>query len=253
VSLPTVSLQLYSLRDALEQDPLGTIDRVADMGFRAVEVGARYLAANEGLIAAIHRHGLATPTLTSPLFRHEDRASVWSLAKELGAHTVIDTVIREEHWTTLDAIDAVAADLNAAANEAARHSLRVGYHNHWWELETVIDGTRAFDHLIERLDPAVVLEIDAYWVAVGGEDPAAFIARHADRVRFLHLKDGPVTRDIDRQLPAGTGSMPLSEVIAAAGELETVVVEFDGFDGDVFAAVDESRAFLEELVAGVSA
>lgn len=249
----TVSLQLYSVRNALETDPVGTIDRVAALGFEAVEAGYKYLTAYDGLLEAIHRHALATPTLTASLFEVADRAPVWEVAKRLGAHTVVETFVPEQHWTSVADVDHVAAELNAASAEAAAQGLRVGYHNHWWELETRFDGERALDLLIARLDPAVVLEIDAYWVAVGGSDPVAFVADNADRVRFLHLKDGPIDRDNSHQVPAGTGSLPIAGILAAASSLEGAVVEFDEFAGDVFEASGLSRAFLERAVNGAGA
>lgn len=249
---PTVSVQLYSVRTALESAPAETIQRLAGIGLTQVEAGLKYLNGVPGLFEAIAEAKLATPTLTASLF-HADRASAWSKAHELGAGTVVETFVPVEHWTSLADIDAIASELNAAAAEAAREGLRVGYHNHWWELETTFDGQRAFDLLIERLDPAVILEVDAYWVAVGGEDPVAFVARHADRVRYLHLKDGPIDRDNSHQQPAGMGSLPIREIVAAAPRLESGVIEFDEYDGDVFGAIAESFAFLQTVLGGSEA
>ncbi len=248
MALRSVSVQLYSVRNALESDPSGTIDRLAAIGFTQVEAGFKYLTQHPELLEAIHRNRLGTPTMTSPLFEVADRAPVWELAERLGAGTVSETHIPEQHWTSLADVDHIADELNASAAEAAEHGLRVAYHNHWWELETRFDGETAFDALIARLDPRIVLEVDAYWVAVGGVDPVQFVSEHADRVHFLHLKDGPINRVNAEQRPAGTGSMPIPALVEAATALEAGVVEFDEYDGDVFAAVAESLAYLQALV-----
>jgi sugar phosphate isomerase/epimerase len=247
VSHPSVSLQLYSVRDALELDIPATIERVAALGFTQVEASYKVLSRGPELLDAIKRNGLTSPTMTSPLL-DADYDTVFSTAVALGAHTVIETFVPEEHWTTLDDVQSIADRLNAAAAKAAEFGLRVGYHNHWWELEHRFDGRTALDQLVDRLDPRVVLEVDAYWVAVGGVDPVEYVASQADRVRFLHLKDGPVTRDNKQQVPAGQGSMPLAEIIAAASNLEVVVVEFDDYAGDVFDAIAPAREKLTELV-----
>lgn len=244
---PTVSVQLYSVRNALEAAPVDTIQRLAGIGLTQVEAGLKYLNALPGLLEAIHDAKLATPTLTASLF-HVDRSSAWSKAHELGAGTVVETFVPVEHWTSLEDVDTIAGELNAAAAEAASEGLRVGYHNHWWELETRFDGKTALDLLIERLDPSVILEVDAYWVAVGGEDPVEFVGKHADRVRYLHLKDGPIDRDNSHQRPAGTGSMPIREIVAAAPGLEAGVIEFDEYDGDVFEAISESLVYLQGVL-----
>jgi sugar phosphate isomerase/epimerase len=247
VPLKNLSVQLYSVRNALEENTPDAIKRIADIGFQNVEASFRFLSQGPALEDAIRANKLNSPTMTSPLFE-VDRAPVWEQAKSLGAHSVIDTIIREPHWATIEAVTHVANELNAAAEEAAKHGLHVGYHNHWWELEQKLDGQTAFEALIERLAPEVRLEVDAYWVAVGGEDPLEFVKRHADRIHFLHLKDGPINRENTQQLPAGQGSMPLLEIIEAATNLEVGVIEFDEYSGDVFDAVAQSFAYLNPRV-----
>ena len=248
-----VAVQLYSVRNALETDPVGTIDRIAEIGYQAVEAGFKYLTTYPELVDAIHRHGFETPTLTSPLFEVADREPVWALAERLGSHTVIETFIPEEHWTSVADVDHIAAELNDAAAQAAAHGLRVGYHNHWWELETIFEGRRAMELLIERLNPEIVLEPDVYWVTVGGEDPVEFVRRHAERVRFLHLKDGPVNHDNTQQQPAGQGAIPIRALLETAVNLEGGVVEFDEYCGDIFDAIAQAHAYLTDLVAQVKA
>uniref|UniRef100_UPI003CF40694 sugar phosphate isomerase/epimerase family protein n=1 Tax=Pseudarthrobacter sp. DSP2-3-2b1 TaxID=2804661 RepID=UPI003CF40694 len=94
------------------------------------------------------------------------------------------------------------------------------------------------------LDPELVLEVDTYWVAVGGQDPVDILTKLGDRVKLIHIKDGPLTNDTKAQLPAGKGKVPVLAVIAAAKSLETGVVEFDDYDGDIFKGIAESLAFL---------
>lgn len=241
--LRTISLQLYSVRTALEADIPSTIARVSKAGFRHVEASYKVLSRGPELLAAIRANGLTAPTMTSSLL-DIDLDAVFATANELGATTVLETFIPEPQWTSADDVRRIAEQLNAASEKAETYGLRVGYHNHWWELERVFEGVPALDLLASHLRPEVVFEIDAYWVAVGGEDPVEFIRRHQDRVHYLHLKDGPVTLDKSLQKPAGEGSMPLPAIIAAATALEVGVVEFDEYDGDVFDAIARSLAYL---------
>ena len=248
VSLRSLSLQLYSVRDALNDDIPGTLARVADIGFTQVEASYKVLSRGPELLDAIRANKLAAPTMTSPLLDGVDRDHVFATANELGASVVIETFLPEPLWTSADDVSRIADELNSAAEKAASYGLRVGYHNHWWELERKFEGMTALDFLASRLAPEVVFEIDAYWVAVGGTDPVDFITRHAERVRFLHLKDGPVNRTNTEQRPAGQGSMPLLDVVAATPNLEAGVIEFDAYDGDVFDAVAQSFAYLAPRV-----
>jgi len=242
-NLPSISLQLYSVRDALEQDAQAAIDRVASIGYTQVEASYRTLSANPRLGPAIRDAGLTSPTMTGTLVRAE-RAPVFETAKELGAHAVIDTLVREEHWTAEADIARTADELSAAASEAAAYGLTVGYHNHWWELSHSFNGRTGLEVLVDALDPAVVLEVDAYWVAVGGQDVVPFVAKLSDRIRFLHVKDGPVNKENKQQQPAGQGSLPIWDIVAALPDLKIGVVEFDDYAGDMFGAIGESLSYL---------
>ncbi|GIH16585.1 sugar phosphate isomerase/epimerase family protein [Rugosimonospora africana] len=245
--LRSVSLQLYSVRQAIEHDLAGTLARVAEIGYQQVESSYRLYSRGPQFIDALRAHSLASPTMTSPLV-DVDLHAVFAAANEIGAHTVVETFVPEQFWTSVDDAVRVAEHLNVAAQVAAGYGLRVGYHNHWWELERLFDGRTALETMVDRLRPEVVLEVDAYWAAVGGQDVAALLSRLSDRVRFLHLKDGPIDRENLRQLPAGQGKLPIPEILDAVPDLEVGVVEFDEYAGDIFQAVDASLRYLRPLV-----
>ena len=238
----TFSLQLYTVRQDLENDLPGTLQRLAEIGFREVEP-YNFQHNTEALAAALQSNGLSAPSGHAPLLR-EDQDAIFSAAKALGIGTVIDPMVPGERWKTEEDIAATAAALNAAAAKAAPHGLRVGYHNHWWELETLSDGRTGLEVLAAHLAPEVVLELDTYWAAVGGQDPVDLLARLGNRVRFIHIKDGPVTTDPAAQLPVGAGKMPVWDILAAATALETGVVELDDYAGDMLTAVAASFEYL---------
>ncbi|WP_426227452.1 sugar phosphate isomerase/epimerase family protein [Pseudarthrobacter sp. DSP2-3-2b1] len=236
------SLQLYTVRNAIQEDLPGTIRRVAGMGFTQVEP-YNFVATAKELGAALKENGLTAPSGHAPLLS-QDQDEIFAAARELGISTVIDPFIAAERWQSAEDIQATAAGLNAAAKKGADYGIRVGYHNHAWELESTIEGRTALEYFADLLDPELVLEVDTYWVAVGGQDPVDILARLGDRVKLIHIKDGPLTTDTKAQLPAGKGQVPVLDVIAAAQSLETGVVEFDDYDGDIFEGIAESLAFL---------
>lgn len=157
---------------------------------------------------------------------------------------MIDPYLPAEHWQSAGDIQATAAKLNAAAKKGAEYGIRVGYHNHAWELESTIEGQTALEYFAGLLDPELVLEVDTYWVAVGGQDPVDILTKLGDRVKFIHIKDGPLNRDTKAQQPAGQGKIAVWEVIGAAKSLEVGVVEFDDYSGDIFEGIAESLAYL---------
>lgn len=236
------SVQLYTVREALERDLPGTIRRLADIGFTMVEP-YRFVAKAAELKEALSENNLRAPSGHAPLLS-EDQDEIFAAALELGIGTVIDPHVPAGRWTTLEDIKDTAQQLNAAAVKAAGYGLRVAYHNHWWEVESVIDGKTALEHLADNLDPAVVLELDTYWAAVGGQNPAELLAKLGHRVKFIHIKDGPLTPDPASQVAVGDGRMAIWDVIGAATSLEAGVIELDAFQGDMFEALEDSFNYL---------
>ncbi|GAA3341854.1 sugar phosphate isomerase/epimerase [Amorphoplanes nipponensis] len=240
-----LSVQLYSVRDAFAHDPTGTLGRLAELGFTQVEpYGVR-----ENLTVlrtALPDHGLTAPTAHAKLLGPGiDQSAVFAAAAELGIGTVIEPMVKPERWQHTTDIAATAAALNDAAEVAAEHGVVAGYHNHFWELTSRIGDRTALEVLADRLDPAVVLEVDTYWATAGGAEAPALLRRLGDRVRAIHVKDGHLATDGSGQVPAGQGRVPVRQVLAAAPQALRVV-EFDHFAGDIFAGLAASLAFLRD-------
>ena len=237
----TLSVQLYTVRELLTDDIVGTLKRIADLGFTQVEPFA-FLSFGEELRRGLSEAGLSAPT-THQSFIGGDLEPVFEAASALGIGTVIDPFVAPDRWQTAESVDEIASQLNAAAEVAARYGVRVGYHNHAHELESTIAGVTALEYFAGKLSPDVVLEVDTYWVAVGGQDPVELLGRLGDRVVALHIKDGPGTAETKDQVAVGQGSLPIEQIIAAAPNALRVI-ELDDSRGDRFQAVADSYAFL---------
>ena len=181
------SIQLYTLRNALQEDLPGTIRQVAELGFTQVEP-YNFVATAAELGAALKENGLTAPSGHAPLLS-QDQDEIFAAAKELGISTVIDPYLPAEHWQSAEDIQATAAKLNAAAKKGAGYGIRVGYHNHAWELESSIEGQTALEYFAGLLDPELVLEVDTYWAAVGGQDPVQLLPAPR-RPREVHPHQG---------------------------------------------------------------
>jgi sugar phosphate isomerase/epimerase len=204
------ALQLYTVRDQLAVDRKGVLDQIAAFGYGAAEPFG-ILNDPAGLAADLAAAGLAVCSV------HANPAG-----EQAGP--------------------VAAAELNAIAARLAGEGLRLGYHNHDHELAPLPDGTPALEVLAAALDPAVLLEVDTYWAAVAGQDVPALLGRLGERVRYLHVKDGPVTRD-DPMTAVGAGRMPVAEILAAA-PAAWHVVELDRCATDMMTAVGDSLAWL---------
>ena len=185
------ALQLYTVREQLAADRKGVLGQVAAFGYGAVEPFG-ILDDPAGLAADLAAAGLAVCSVhASPA--GGQAATVAAAARTLGADTVIVPYLPPARFADLDGVRGVAAELNGLAARLADEGLRLGYHNHDHELAPLPGGLPALEALAAELDPPVLLELDTYWAAVGGQDVPALLGRLGDRVRYLHVKDGPVT------------------------------------------------------------
>ncbi|MEV5326469.1 sugar phosphate isomerase/epimerase [Nonomuraea sp. NPDC052634] len=240
-----LSVQLYTVREALAEDRDATLRRVAEAGYRAVEPFDP-LNDPKGFRAVADDLGLSVSGTHAIALLQREPAEVFDAAAAIGTDKVIVPAgIAQEEFTSRDGLGRAADLLNGLAEQAARHGVRLGYHNHWWEIEPQVDGRHAIEVLADLLAPEVFLEIDTYWAAVGGADVPALLGRLAGRVEALHVKDGPVVKG-EPHTAVGAGAMPVPAILAAAPGARRVV-ELDECATDVFAALADSHTYLTSL------
>jgi sugar phosphate isomerase/epimerase len=236
-----LSVQLYTVRAAMAEDFDATLEQVAGFGYTQVEP-FQFIKFLPELRSGLSKHGLSAPTAHVGLLAG-DQDEIFAAAKELGITTVIDPHVPEARWQSEEDIKQIASELNAAAEKGAALGLRVGYHNHSHELRSMINGRHALEVAVDYLAPEVVLELDTYWAYAGGADVVPLLGRLGKRVVALHIKDGDGTLDTKKQVPVGSGSLPVWDYIAAAPSA-LAVVELDDSEGDLVDAVRVSREYL---------
>lgn len=237
------ALQLYTLREQLATtDRKAILRRVADFGYGAIEP-YDVLTDPEQLRADLDEAGLAVCSVHAKIIDGDGEAMARG-ALALGAGTVIVPWVPPERFADSEAIAVLAGELNQAAVKISELGLRLGYHNHDFELSSIVGGRPALEVLADALDPAVILEVDTYWAAVGGQDVPALLRRLGDRVRYLHVKDGPAVSRDDDMVAVGSGRMPVAEILAACPSAEWHVVELDRCATDMLTAVGDSLAWL---------
>jgi len=261
--MSTPSVQLYSVRDAIDADLDGAVARIAALGFTRVEPYAFQLRTAD-YRRAFAASGLTAPTGHAAVIDAVDPSPVFDAAAELGIGTVIDPFIPTERWQSSDSVRATADRVNELSALAESRGLRFGYHNHQWEFMNRIDGRPAYDVFVELLAPEVALEVDTFWATVGGADTPALLRSLGARVQALHIKDGQVSGDIATALPSSESALVVPEALKAAFENQTPagqgdvdvaailqaaphalrVIEFDAYSGDVFDGIAQSLAWL---------
>jgi len=190
--IKAVGLQLYTVRDIFEKDPVGTLEKVARIGYREVEFGG---GGYDGMDAAMLRKTLDRLGLKAPsvhigydaLLQNFDKSL--NMAKTLGADTVVLPYMAQEHRTE-QAWQAALPNFNRFAADFKKAGLGFAYHNHDFEFTTKPGGTSLYERFLKETDPALVkIELDLYWAAHAGESLAPLIDRLSGRIYAYHVKD----------------------------------------------------------------
>ncbi|HEX7351105.1 sugar phosphate isomerase/epimerase [Brachybacterium sp.] len=242
-----ISVQLYSVRDALATDVQGTVSRLVDLGLTHAEP-YQLVEYRDELVRAREQFPIDFPSAHQSFLGDVDFPAVLEAARAVGVQYLVDPHWNPEDWTDAEKVRALAETLNQRAAAAAEAGIRVGYHNHAFELSSRLGDRTALEVFAEALDPQVILEIDTYWAAVGGADVPALLGRLGDRVQLVHLKDGDLSEDPAAQLPLGTGAMPLAETLQASAGVAYGVIEFDDYAGDMFEGIAASIAHLRSVL-----
>ncbi|MGA3079294.1 MAG: sugar phosphate isomerase/epimerase family protein [Bryobacteraceae bacterium] len=229
-----VGLELFSVRDELKKDLMGTVRAVAKMGYQCVEFFSPYYA--------------WTPDYAREVRKMMDDAGIRCLSTHNGpesftpdgtAHAIeLNHIIGSQFivWAsagnpkTLDGWKTVAERLNQGAEKMKPAGLRAGYHNHQLEF-TPIEGKRPIEVLAANTTKDVMLQLDVGTCIEAGSDPVAWVEANPGRIRSMHCKDW--SKDKGYKVLLGEGVAPWKKLFAAAekgGGLEFYLVEQEGSD-----------------------
>ncbi|MDQ3767059.1 MAG: sugar phosphate isomerase/epimerase [Actinomycetota bacterium] len=223
------ALQMYTVRELAGRDMLGTLARVAGIGYRAVEF-AGYGGVGLGrLRSALDEVGLRAIASHVPLGHWRERADeVLEELHTLGcSYAVAPSPPDDVRMDEQGAWD-IATMLNGCGERCRAAGLRFAYHNHAGEFASAGKAS-LWEVMMERTDPELVeFELDLYWAEYAGVDPAELLDRHPGRVPLVHVKDmadGPGRED----RPVGEGTLQWDRLLRAAARAGTTgyIVEQD--------------------------
>jgi sugar phosphate isomerase/epimerase len=242
-----IGIQLYTLRQQASQDMLGTLRRLAAMGYRSVEFAGFGNAAPAEIRTVLDDTGMAAVGAHVPFDDWEQRrGQAFEDLQTLGCAYAVVPSVPQHRRRDLDTVARVAEDFNAWGSESRDQGLRFAYHNHDVEFAALQEGTM-WQTLVAATDPGTVeFEVDVYWAAYAGMDPVELLRRHTGRVALLHAKD--MAGDADRNdAPVGAGVLPWDDLLAAgdAAGVRWYIVEQDN-PKDVFDDVQRSLRHLQQ-------
>lgn len=249
-----MGLQLYTVREKLEKDFVGTLEMVARMGFQGVEFAGygglspqemKTLLERLGLVAVGSHVGL------NQLVHHLDDHIEMNLA--IGNDRLICPFLEQERYSTAEALAETISLLKQAAERLAAHGMKLGYHNHAFEFTTMHDGVTVEEIILSSLpEDQLFCELDVCWVQYSGHHPIEWINKLEARVPILHYKD--LDRTVEGlTVELGKGELPLRAIAesAQAAGTEWLLVEQDVTQRDALVSVEASLQWAKANLQGI--
>lgn len=231
-----IGLQLYSVRSAAEKDFLGTVRRVADMGYDGIQFAGFFDTPAKELKKVLDEKGIvaAGSHVAIDQLKGDKLKETLEYNREIGNNLLICPWLPVELRKTGDDYKKVAEELNEIGKICKEEGFTFAYHNHDFEFNTFENGT-GFDILFGNSDPDYVkVELDCYWATYADLDPQAIIEKYGDRVVSLHIKDMKEENGEKRSIEIGSGVLDIASLFKVGNQfgVEWFVVEQEKFDGD---------------------
>jgi len=261
---PTIGLQLYTVRDAMSKDPVGTLQRVAKIGYNSVE-GATYTGDEKfygmgpkEFRKLLRDNGLIIPSSHYRLGEAQDNGKVmqgtilhdWDRAvddaAELGLKYMVCAWLAESERGSLDHYRKVAEDLEKAGERCKKAGIQLCYHNHNFEFIKE-DNIYPYDVLLKADRNLVKFEVDFYWMKKAGQDVIRLFHEHPGRFPMWHLKDMNNEKD-QNFAEVGSGIIDFKEIFkykSLAG-MKYFFVEQDICPGSPFDSITKSIQYIRK-------
>jgi sugar phosphate isomerase/epimerase len=246
-----VGLELYSVRDEMKKDLLGTVRRVGKMGYEGVEFYSPYFewtpeyakevrkVLDEVKLKCWSTHNGANS------FNADNIQKAIDLNGILGSKYIVMASAGKVEG--LDGWKKVAETLTAGQAKLKSAGMKAGFHNHETEFKP-IDGKRPMDVLAANTPKDVMLQLDVGTCIEAGSDPVAWIKANPGRINSLHCKEW--SKEKGYRVLFGDGVAPWKDIFAAAektGGVEFYYVEQEGYDLPAFETAEKCLANFNKI------
>ena len=235
-----ISVQLYSVKDATQEDFIGTLEKISKIGYQGVEFAGYGDIPAQEMKNVLDRLGLEASGA---------HIGIDELKNNLDYHIEYNKIIGNKYlicpWGTTDTkeqVEQLKKDMQEICEKASQHGMVVGYHNHNQEFN-VFDGEYAFDTILSG-DDRLIYELDCFWSEYADVDTTQYLKNIGSRGPLVHLKDMYITDKGEKECAIfGDGILDYKKFINIADTYckpEWYVIEWEAFDMDCIEAVKKS-------------
>ena len=247
-----IGLQLYSVRDDMKKDPVGTLTQLAKIGYRHVE-HANYIDRKfYGYTAKEFKKILDDLGLKMPCGHTVMGKNHWDVEKRdftdawkytvddaayMGQKYVISPWMDESMRKTYDDLVRYLDVFNLSGELCQKSGMKFGYHNHWAEFTEQLNGMKLFDIMMQKLDVnKVVMQLDIGNMYIGGAKALDVIGQYPGKFEMIHVKDEVAVNTAEKYESAilGKGIIPVKEVLdicRKTGGTQVYIIEQESYQG----------------------
>lgn len=262
-----IGIQLYSVRDDMTKDPLGTLKQVAKMGYTHVEHANYVNHKFYGYTAQEFRKVLDDLGLKMPSGHTVLGANHWDAAKKdftddwkklvddaayMGQKYVISPWMDEKLRSSYDDLLKWLEVFAKCGDLCIRKGMKFGYHNHWDEFSHQLNGKKIFDIMMEQMDTKkVVMQLDIGNMYIGGGIALDVVTKYAGRFELIHVKDEIASKGAEpyESTILGKGIIQVKNVLdicRKTGGTQVYVIEQESYQGKApLACIEEDLKILK--------
>ena len=246
---------MYTVRDFCK-DTKGlaeTLKRIADIGYKTVQVSGTCPFDAEWLRNELDKNGLECVITHTPLDRIvNETEKVIEEHKVFGCKYIGLGCMPKYSEMTKETVDEFIASALPAAEKIGDAGCMFMYHNHAHEFDVKLDGVDGpiLDYLAEKFPVGTMgITLDTHWVKVGGYDPVEYLEKLKGRTPCVHFKD--LVYDDEGKpkfAPVGSGLLDFDAIISACERLGVdyaLVEQDDCYGRDPFECLKESYDYLK--------
>ena len=244
-----IGLQLYTVRNEMLQDNVGTLKKIAGIGYKEIESASSEKGYYYGFKPAEMKK-ICTDlgmTLRSGHVHYDDNwQQTIDQAVESGQEYLIVSVMPEK-GQTVDNYKHTAEIFNKAGEAAKKSNITFGYHNHDSEFEKD-KGKVLYDVLLENTNPDFVkMEMDLGWVIITGNNPLDYFEKYPGRFPLWHLKDMDMKEK--HSVEFGKGGLDVKKMLENAKKagMKYFFVEQEEYTGTAFDCLAYNMNYLKNL------
>ena len=253
-----IGIQLYSVKDELPKDFMGTLKKLSDIGYSSVEPygynGEKFfdrtmkelsdILKDMGMtISSVHTGSKILPADTNSKEWDFWKKCSASLKSGGGKYAVQAGYPGAK---SVDDLKRIAEHFNRVGEVCKKGGVKFAYHNHHDEFNK-IDGEIILDFIIKNTDPKLVsFQLDMGHTINGGGDCMRYLTDFKGRIPLWHASDFDASTR--KYTEVGKGSVPYAQMLESAKSLglEQLTVEQET-GGDIFESCKNDFDFLKKF------